>query len=198
MKIPANIAEAVALQPDYLGFIFYPESKRFVADLDAAVVRDIPASIKTTGVFVNAELEEVKKAVAAYHFKAVQLHGNESPPYCMALKGTLEVIKAFGIDEAFDFNLLENYAAAVDYFLFDTQTPAHGGSGKTFSWRLLENYALQIPYFLSGGIGLEHAADLLLITDERFYAIDVNSRFEIQPGIKDIAQLTQFKKSLRC
>ncbi len=198
MKVPTNIAEAVALQPDYLGFIFHPASKRFVADLDAELVTEIPATIKTTGVFVNAELDTVKNAIKKYQLKAVQLHGNESPDYCRALKGMAEVIKAFGIDDTFDFSLLEDYADAVDYFLFDTQTPEHGGSGKTFNWQLLDNYILQKPYFLSGGIGLDHIADLLLIDDERFYAVDVNSRFEILPGLKDIAQLTQFKKSLSC
>jgi len=198
MKVPVNIAEAIALQPDYLGFIFHPASKRFIADLDAAIVSNIPASIKTTGVFVNAALDTVKNAIELYQFKAVQLHGTESPAYCSALKGRVEVIKAFGVDDNFDFSILESYENAVDYFLFDTQTAEHGGSGKTFNWQLLENYTLLKPYFLSGGIGLENAADLKQISDKRLYAVDVNSRFEILPGLKNIMLLTQFKKSLRC
>ena len=198
MREPANIAQAVALQPAYMGFLMYPGSKRFIADLDAVTISTIPADIKTTGVFVNEELEAVKKAIDLYHFKAVQLHGNESPDYCMALQGKAEVIKAFGIDDTFDFSTLEAYGDVVDYFLFDTQTPEHGGSGKAFNWRLLENYTLQKPYFLSGGIGLTNAPELLEISDERFYAIDVNSRFEQSPGLKDIALLTQFKKILGC
>jgi len=198
MREPANIAQAVALQPAYMGFLMYPGSKRFIADLDAVTISTIPADIKTTGVFVNEELEAVKKAIDLYHFKAVQLHGNESPDYCMALQGKAEVIKAFGIDDTFDFSTLEAYGDVVDYFLFDTQTPEHGGSGKAFNWRLLENYTLQKPYFLSGGIGLTNAPELLKISDERFYAIDVNSRFEQSPGLKDIALLTQFKKILGC
>ncbi|SEA58694.1 phosphoribosylanthranilate isomerase [Pedobacter hartonius] len=198
MRVPANIAEAIALQPAYMGFLMYPGSKRFIADLDAATIISIPADIKTTGVFVNEELEAVKKAIDLYHFKAVQLHGNESPDYCMELQGKAEVIKAFGIDETFDFSTLEAYADAVDYFLFDTQTPEHGGSGKAFNWHLLENYTLQKSYFLSGGIGLANAPGLLEIRDERFYAIDVNSRFEQSPGLKDIARLTEFKKLLGC
>lgn len=198
MKVPVNIAEAITLQPDYLGFIFHPASKRFIADLDAAIVSNIPASIKTTGVFVNAALDTVKNAIELYQFKAVQLHGTESPAYCSALKGSVEVIKAFGVDDNFDFSILESYENAVDYFLFDTQTAEHGGSGKTFNWQLLENYTLLKPYFLSGGIGLENAADLKQISDKRLYAVDVNSRFEILPGLKNIMLLTQFKKSLRC
>jgi phosphoribosylanthranilate isomerase len=198
MRVPSNIAEAIALKPAYMGFLMYLGSKRFIADLDASVISAVPESIKTTGVFVNEELEVVKNAIDLYHFKAVQLHGNESPDYCMALKGSAEVIKAFGIDETFNFSMLEAYTDVVDYFLFDTQTPEHGGSGKAFNWRLLERYTLQKSYFLSGGIGLANVAELLEISDDRFYAIDVNSRFEQIPGLKDIAQLTQFKKILGC
>lgn len=194
MKAPANITEVLALRPDYLGFIFYKGSKRYVAELDAEVVKNIPSEIKTTGVFVDEEIEEVKRIIEKYALKAVQLHGNESAVYCSELQKSTEVIKAFGIDASFDFNSLEAYADAVDYFLFDTQTPEHGGSGKTFSWQLLEKYQWKKPYFLSGGIGLESIPELELITDSRLYAVDVNSRFELSPGLKDISQLSEFKK----
>lgn len=196
MKVPDNIAAVVALQPDYIGFILYPGSKRFIADLDEQLVRNIPATIKTTGVFVDASLETVKDAIKHYDLKAVQLHGGESPGYCRALMGSAEVIKAFGVDDNFDFGILESYEDAADYFLFDTQTDIHGGSGKRFNWQLLENYKLQKPYFLSGGIGAGHVAELLSVNDSRLYAIDVNSRFETSTGLKDIDLLTQFKKSL--
>lgn len=198
MKVPDNIAEVIALRPDYLGFIFYPGSKRFIADLDPAVVRSIPAEIKTTGVFVNETLEKVKQAIADYELNAVQLHGNEESEYCAQLFGTVTVIKAFGINEDFDFSVLEAYADVVDFFLFDTQTAAHGGSGKMFNWQLLENYKLQKPYFLSGGIGLDSVPELLRVNDERLYAVDVNSRFEISAGLKDINLLTEFKKLSGC
>jgi len=198
MKVPANISEAVDLKPDYLGFIFYPGSKRFVKDLDAAEIRNIPASIKTTGVFVNQDLAEVKQAVTAYRLKAVQLHGDESPEYCRSIRGDVEVIKAFGVDASFDFSQLDAYSAVVDYFLFDTKTAQHGGSGKTFSWALLQNYTLSQPYFLSGGIGPESISELQQIDDNRLYAIDVNSRFETAPGLKDIEQLKKFKNLLCC
>lgn len=196
MKLPANIAEVVALQPDYTGFIFYPGSKRFIGELDPSLIKNIPATIKTTGVFVNEELETVKNAILTYNLKAVQLHGQESTAYCEALKGYAEVIKAFGIDENFDFNTLDEYEAYTDYFLFDTQTPDHGGSGKTFSWQLLENYKNAKPYFLSGGIGADQLAELGMIKDERLYAIDVNSKFELSPGLKDTVLLSTFKQAL--
>jgi len=198
MKVPANISEVKDLAPDYLGFIFYKGSKRYIADLDSAEISMLSPNIKTTGVFVNQEFEEVKQAITDYQLKAVQLHGNESPPFCKALLGKAEVIKAFGIDADFDFDTLKDYEDAVDYFLFDTQTPEHGGSGKTFSWQLLERYKLNKPYFLSGGIGLESVALLQEITDSRLYAIDVNSRFETAPGLKNIEELSKFKKLLFC
>jgi len=196
MKVPSNIEGAIALNPDYLGFIFYPGSKRFVDQLDAEVVKKIPAAIKTTGVFVDEKLETVLATIELYQLKAVQLHGNESPEYCAALKGKAEVIKAFGISETFDFNKLNVFEEVADYFLFDTQTAGHGGSGQMFNWQLLDKYILQTPYFLSGGIGLENAAELAQIADERFYAMDVNSRFELSPGLKNIDLLNQFKNML--
>lgn len=207
MRKPANIAAVIELQPDYMGFLMYPGSKRFIAGLDPSVVKAIPGAIKTTGVFVDEEPEAVKAAVELYHFKAVQLHGKESPDYCRKLKVALaagnagnpvEIVKAFGIDESFDFSILSAYENDVDYFLFDTQTAEHGGSGKSFNWRLLENYTLNKPYFLSGGIGPEHVQELQQISDSRFYAMDVNSRFELSPALKDIATLTQFKQLLDC
>ena len=196
MKIPANITGVVALQPEYIGFIFYPGSKRFIDELDPSLIKNIPETIKATGVFVNEELETVKNAIVTYQLKAVQLHGQESAAYCEALNGYAEVIKAFGIDESFDFNTLDEYQAYIDYFLFDTQTPDHGGSGKTFSWQLLGNYKNEKPYFLSGGIGIDQLAELEKIKDDRLYAIDVNSQFELSPGLKDTALLSTFKQGL--
>ncbi|CAM4229641.1 phosphoribosylanthranilate isomerase [Pedobacter westerhofensis] len=207
MREPANINAVAQLQPDYMGFLMYPGSKRFIADLDPAVVKAVPAAIKTTGVFVDEEPGAVIKAIEIYGFKAVQLHGTESPEYCRQLKeapdagnevNNFEIIKAFGIDETFDFSILSAYENVVDYFLFDTQTAEHGGSGKSFNWRLLESYILNKPYFLSGGIGLENAPQLQQIEDNRFYAMDVNSRFELSPALKDIGKLNEFKKLLGC
>ncbi|MNE41306.1 N-(5'-phosphoribosyl)anthranilate isomerase [compost metagenome] len=164
-------------------------------------VKNLPAGIRKTGVFVNEELNRVAQLAVLYGLNAVQLHGQEPVKYCIALKGLLadagiELIKAFGVDEHFDFNAVTPYSNVVDYFLFDTQTPDHGGSGKTFSWALLDNYKLNKPYFLSGGISLESVEQLKQINDPRLYAIDVNSRFELAPGLKDIDKLKDFKSKL--
>jgi len=195
MKFAANIAAVAGLQPAYLGFIFYDKSPRFISEISAELIKYIPSEIKTVGVFVDEDLEIVEKKVNQFQLKAVQLHGNESPEYCAALKTTfnsLEVIKAFGVDEDFDFPLLNTYAAAVNYFLFDTKTQAHGGSGKTFDWTILEGYKLDKPYFLSGGIDLQHATTIAGIEDSRLYAVDINSRFEIEPGVKDEERIRAF------
>ncbi|MBB5439236.1 phosphoribosylanthranilate isomerase [Pedobacter sp. AK017] len=201
MKLTDNIEAVAALRPDYLGFIFYRQSKRFIAGLTPSFVRNLPAGIKKTGVFVNEELNKVAELAILYGLNAVQLHGSEPVKYCIALKGLLAdhgivLIKAFGIDEHFDFSQLKSYEPVVDYFLFDTQTAGHGGSGKTFNWSLLEKYTLNKPYFLSGGIGPDSIAQLKNITDTRLYAIDINSKFELTPGLKDIDKLTDFKNAL--
>ena len=199
MKFAANIAAVAALQPDYLGFIFYEKSPRFISDVSAELIKYIPAEIKTVGVFVDEDLEVVKKKINLYQLKAVQLHGSESADYCQVLKNAfnnLEVIKAFGVDEDFDFAVLDAYERCVDYFLFDTKTKAHGGSGKTFDWRILPGYELNKPYFLSGGVTLEHAEALLKIEDSRLYAVDINSKFEVEPGLKEAERIKAFKSIL--
>ncbi|MFC3559325.1 phosphoribosylanthranilate isomerase [Pedobacter jamesrossensis] len=199
MRLAVNIAAIAELKPDYLGFIFYEKSPRFISDVSAELIKYIPSEIKTVGVFVDEDLEVVKKKVNLYQLKAVQLHGKESLAYCKDLKSTfadLELIKAFGVDEDFDFEVLDAYNDIVDYFLFDTKTKAHGGSGKTFDWSILERYKLIKPYFLSGGIDLEHAAQISNIYDERLYAVDINSRFEIEPGLKDVQRISEFVKEM--
>ncbi|WP_316815326.1 phosphoribosylanthranilate isomerase [Pedobacter nyackensis] len=201
MKLPENIQAVSSLKPDYLGFIFYRDSKRFVEGLTPLFVKSLPAGIIKTGVFVNEELNRVAQLAVLYGLNAVQLHGQEPVKYCIALKGLLadagiQLIKAFGVDENFDFNVVNAYANVVDYFLFDTQTSGHGGSGKTFNWALLKNYTLNKPYFLSGGIALESVEQLKEINDPRLYSIDVNSMFELAPGLKDIDKLKDFKHKL--
>lgn len=192
MRDPANIKAVAALEPAYMGFICYPGSARFIGHPAPELFSEIPANIKTTGVFVNAELEEVKRSIKLYNFKAVQLHGSESPAYCAALKAYAEVIKAFGINEHFDFEQLKPYETVCDYFLFDTQTVNHGGSGKSFDWSALNQYTLNHPYFLSGGIGPDDLEKLNELQDQRLKYIDVNSRFEISPALKDITSLLTF------
>ncbi len=193
MREAANIAAVAELQPDYMGFIFYPQSPRCISEVSAELIKYVPSSIKTTGVFVDEELEKVLAYIIRYNLKAVQLHGQEDVAYCATVATTgAEVIKAFGIGEDFDFGRLEAYEPVVDYLLFDAQTPVHGGSGKVFDWTLLAKYALDKRYFLSGGIGLEQVETLKRLSDPRLYAIDVNSKFEQAPGLKDVAQLKEF------
>jgi len=199
MKFAANIAAVAGLQPDYLGFIFYGKSPRYISEVSAELIKYVPSEVKTVGVFVDEDLEIVKKKINLYQLKAVQLHGSEAPEYCAELKATLnnlEVIKAFGVDEDFDFSTLDAYKNVVDFFLFDTKTKAHGGSGKTFDWKILESYTLDKPYFLSGGIDLEHAEAISRIKDERLYALDINSRFETEPGVKDVERIKAFVAKL--
>lgn len=193
MRNSGNIDALAHLRPDYMGFIFYPRSKRFADKLDVQTLNGLTSSIVKTGVFVDASAKEIKETVEKYSLGAVQLHGSESPALCHELKSArLEVIKAFGMDENFDFEILNQYKKAVDYFLFDTKTTQHGGSGRTFDWNLLSAYSLDIPYFLSGGLSAENINTIQNIRDERLYALDLNSRFELEPGLKNIEQLKTF------
>lgn len=198
MAQAANIAAVAMLQPDYLGFIFYPKSPRCIAQVTSELIKYVPTTIKTTGVFVNEELQVVKQHISSYHLKAVQLHGIESVAFCAEIKQTgVEVIKAFGVSADFDFTQLQAYINVVDYFLFDTQTPANGGSGKVFDWTLLCNYNLEKPFFLSGGVDLIHVDALKAIQHRWLYAIDINSKFEIEPGLKNVEKIKDFIQMLR-
>ncbi|WP_423148053.1 phosphoribosylanthranilate isomerase [Rubrolithibacter danxiaensis] len=198
MREVNNIRELTSLQPDYIGFIFYPKSKRFVQETDPGFLQEIPTKIKKTGVFVNAALDEILDKIKRYRLQAVQLHGDESPAFCQKLKEqNVEVIKAFGIDEAFDFEVLNQYELFTDYFLFDTKTSAYGGSGKVFNWEVLNNYKLGKAYFLSGGLSLQNLAEVKGLNDERIYAVDLNSAFETEPAVKDINKLEQAFKLIK-
>lgn len=198
MREEANIRALAELKPDYMGLIFYAASKRFVEQANVGLLKDLSPDIKITGVFVDEDLAVVLQKVKHYGLKAIQLHGSETPEYCRSLKKAVkneiagvELIKAFGIDENFDFKILELYESEVDYLLFDTKTPAHGGSGLKFNWMVLDNYHLDKPYFLSGGISLENLNQLTTIKDHRLYAVDVNSKFETSPGVKNIEQISR-------
>ncbi len=188
MKYPENILEVSKLLPDYLGFIFYKKSSRYFD----GEIPEIPNSIKKVGVFVNANLEEINTKIKKYDLDLIQLHGNETPEFCQNLKqDTIEIIKVFSVDDDFDFEILNKYENACDYFLFDTKGKLHGGNGVTFNWQILEKYKLQKPLFLSGGIGIEEIEKLKTL-NLPIYAIDVNSKFEIEPGLKNAQLLQQF------
>ncbi len=199
MKYQDNIKQIAALQPDYLGFIFYKRSKRnFDGDIPA-----ISEKIKKTGVFVNETADFILEKVKKYKLKAVQLHGDESPDLCKELgeNGKIEIIKVFSIGEKFDFELISIYEDVCDYFLFDTKGKEKGGNGIPFNWRQLENYSSQKPYFLSGGIGLDEVTELNAFfrtkASEKCFALDLNSKFEIESGLKDIEKLKKFIQNLK-
>jgi len=198
MKYPKNIQALTILKPDYMGFIFYPKSKRYMAgSLSGAFVRTIPESIKKVGVFVNDFFESIEFEVNRTKLHLVQLHGNESPELCAKLKEqNIQVIKAFQIYPGFDFKMLEPFKSSCDYFLFDTQTPLYGGSGHKFDWELLKNYDNEKQFFLSGGIDLVDADKIMNIKDLNIHAIDINSKFEISTGLKDIEKVKSFQEHL--
>ena len=198
MKETENITEISALQPDYLGFIFWEKSKRNMT-LDA--IPELPETIKKVGVFVDASIQEIAAKINQYQLDVIQLHGNESVIFCRNVKKLgVEVIKVFSMASTFNFSLVKEYVLAVDYFLFDTKGKLPGGNGITFDWNILENYHCDTPYFLSGGIGTTEIDGLKEFLKspaaKKCYAIDVNSRFEKKPGIKNIIKLQKFKKLL--
>lgn len=191
LREDGNIEAVAALKPDYLGFIWYAQSPRYVYRLSEETLKALPANIIKTAVFVNENADVIRSLVKQFGFQAVQLHGNETPEFCAELKSEVTVLKAFGVDEQFDFNKLTPYAGMVDYFLFDTKTPKHGGSGQIFNWDVLNDYQLDVPFFLSGGLSLENLAEIKKVNHPAFYGVDLNSRFEIAPGLKSIEKLTQ-------
>jgi len=195
-----NISEVASLTPDYLGFIFWTPSKRCFN----GKMPELQHSIKKVGVFVNESLQEILYKIQDYNLLGIQLHGKESPEFCKELqekaKG-IEIIKVFSIKNEFNFEVLKDFEEVCDFFLFDTKGKLPGGNGYTFNWSVLENYPSTKPFFLSGGIGLEEADKInnFLQTDasKYCYALDVNSKFEIEPGLKDIEKLKQFISEVR-
>jgi len=197
MRSLENIDELMRLKPDYMGLIFYAKSPRYVGDLQMTDLHNIPDNVIKTGVFVNEDIAVINSLINQLGLGAVQLHGSESPGICHQLRSKAIVIKAFGVDQNFDFEHLTNYADSVDYFLFDTKTDAHGGSGQIFNWQVLTNYKLDVPFFLSGGLSLENIENIKHIKHPDFYGVDLNSRFEIEPGLKDIDKLREAFNLLR-
>jgi phosphoribosylanthranilate isomerase len=189
LKYPENIKAVSDLNPDYMGFICYAASPRFINELSPEVLKAIPPNIQKTAVFVNEGAETINNLIEEFGINAIQLHGNESPEFCGLFNRKVSIFKAFGIDENFDFERLNDYVGKVDFFLFDTKTPVHGGSGKSFDWGLLEKYKLNVPFFLSGGISLENLEELNNISHPEFYGVDLNSKFEVEPGLKVIEKL---------
>ncbi len=199
MKYPDNILQLAELQIDYMGFIFYEKSKRFVGDsIESFLGNNFPKHIKKVGVFVNSSVETILSFNVKYSFDYIQLHGNESPEFCQKIVNNgLKVIKAFQVSEEFDFSECEKYQNVSDFFLFDTKTVEYGGSGTTFNWKLLENYTLDKRFLLSGGISLENVEQLKLFSHSKLHALDLNSKFELSAGLKDISKLKIFLNQLK-
>lgn len=189
MREAANLEDIAGLVPDYLGFIFYEKSPRYVGDaLDAELLRGLPPTVRKVGVFVDAPLPLLLATAAQYSLDYVQLHGHESAAYCQAAHAEgLRIIKAFSVDEQFDFDTLTEYGAVCDFFLFDTKGKHPGGNGYAFDWRVLTNYNGPAPFLLSGGLGPDNANALLAFKHPYLAGYDFNSQLETAPGLKDVA-----------
>ena len=193
MREAENIRKVEALGIDMMGFIFYPKSSRYVSARPAY----LPQKCKRVGVFVDEDIENIKKIADDYALDFVQLHGHESPDFIRTLKFQVsgfrfQVIKAFNIATKEDLEATTPYAGLVDYFLFDTKGPSVGGNGEKFDWSVLEAYNGDTPFLLSGGIGPDDTGRILDYHHPKCIGVDLNSRFEIEPGIKDITKLKTF------
>lgn len=201
MREPQNISDIAGLQPDMLGFIFYPKSSRWVGQLSPQSVRQL-VNIGKIGVFVDADLDTIVKAIQLYGLDGVQLHGSEPPTLCAEIQDrvpTCYVCKAFGIDRTFHFEDIAAYTKVCSYFLFDTKVPTHGGAGFTFDWSLLQAYKEKTPFYLAGGIGLEEIPAIkdFFVREHRLLGIDINSRVEDRPGLKSTQLVSQIIQELK-
>lgn len=199
MRDPENISVVVAARPDFIGFIFYPKSKRFVGfEPSPEILTVVPDSVKKVGVFVDETPEKVLEIYRNWKLDVVQLHGHETPEYCRQIQNSgITVFKAFSVDESFDFATLEAYSEGCDYFLFDTKGQLPGGTGQKFNWQLLKNYKGLVPFFLSGGIGPDDLEAIQNFEHPRWRGIDINSGFEISPGIKNEEKVNQFINEIK-
>jgi len=194
MRDNENISGLLNLKPDFIGFIFYDQSKRFVADFPQI---DIPSSTKKVGVFVNEKIDEIIDKALKYKLDFVQLHGNETPEYCEKLTNhKIKIIKAFSIDENFDFSAIKFFENHVSLFLFDTKGKYYGGNGLKFKWDLLQNYKGKTPFLLSGGITKNDANEIKKFNHPALLGVDINSGFELEPGLKNINEIKEFKSTL--
>lgn len=194
MREADNIHEAEDTGVDMMGFIFYDGSSRYVGDRQPVGTK----RVRRVGVFVNEDIDRIAKIADQWKLDIIQLHGDETPEDCLQVAELgLEVVKAFAVDEEFDFNRLRPYVGAVDYFLFDTKGKNYGGNGQVFDWKLLSKYEEKIPFWLSGGIGPEMSGAISGLNLPGLYAVDVNSGFEEKPGFKNIEKLKRFTDELQ-
>lgn len=189
MRDADNIRLVASLKPDYLGFIFYPESPRFVGN-DFRLPEDLPPSIRRVGVFVNETTDRILETAKRVGLDSIQLHGDESVEQCYSLRREgLTIIKVFSVSYGFDFNHTKPYIPAVDYFLFDTKGKYYGGNADTFDWEILKRYDQEIPFFLSGGLSPQNVGDVSTMEGMNLHALDVNSGVEESPGVKSIEKI---------
>ena len=195
MRDENNLSELIDLQPDFIGLIFHEKSPR---NIENQYDIHIPSNIGTVGVFVIESEKFIAEKTKEFRLNHIQLHGDESPLFCRKIKkSNQKVIKAFNIHSKIDFYKLEEYAPYCDYFLFDAFGKNAGGNGITFDWKILDNYKGKTPFLLSGGIDSEMIERLKDINHPQFKGIDLNSKFEIEPGLKNIKKIKQFSDELR-
>jgi phosphoribosylanthranilate isomerase len=202
MRDPGNIREVAAIQDiGLIGLIFYAQSPRYVDSEETADAVKTLTQTGTVGVFVNENIDVVINTCVAYNLDFIQLHGNESPEYLVSLKKLLpfsvKLIKAFSMKTEEDLQKTSGYENYCEYFLFDTPTTGYGGSGRTFDWNILQYYSAATPFLLSGGIGHDSIESLGHFHHRLWAGIDLNSRFETAPGLKDVALLSDFVQHLK-
>jgi phosphoribosylanthranilate isomerase len=186
MKFSENIREIESLEPDFMGFIFYKKSKRFFNE-SKLILND---NINRVGVFVNQEVNEVIDIIKKYKLDYVQLHGDEDVRYCFSIKSICKVIKVFKIDDTFNFDNIKIFENVSDYYLFDTKTNLHGGSGIKFDWEILKKYNSKKKFFLSGGVSEDDIEEIKKIKKiHPIIGIDINSKFELPNLKKDRAKI---------
>ncbi|HEX8399608.1 MAG TPA: phosphoribosylanthranilate isomerase [Pyrinomonadaceae bacterium] len=197
MREPENMLEIAAFKPDFFGMIFYPKSPRFISIEQAEKLPDFQ-NIRRVGVFVDEGLESILEIAERARLSLVQLHGGETPQFCESLKKqNLQIVKVFKVNENFDGEQLKEFETICDYFLFDTKTSQHGGSGHVFDWQILRRFSINKPFFLGGGIGVENAAKSIEASRNLpLFALDINSRAEIAPGVKSPEIIAEIIKSL--
>ena len=196
MRDVNNIAEVSGLHPDFMGFIFYRPSPRYVGD-DFKMPEILSPTTRSVGVFVNELNSVIEQKVKEHNLDYVQLHGDETPEQCRELRNLgIGVIKVFSVDDNMDFSITHKYRDAVDYFLFDTKGKYFGGNAVRFNWEVLSRYDQRVPFFLSGGISQEHIEEIQKLGNMNLVAIDVNSGVEISPALKDVRKIQAIKTIL--
>ena len=189
-----NIRQTEQLGVDFIGFIFYPRSPRFLFEMPTY----LPVRSRRIGVFVNESKDNILMYADRFGLDYIQLHGNESPEFCHNLQAAgMKLIKAFSIATPRDLSSVPAYEGLCQYYLFDTKTPQYGGSGNQFDWTLLNRYTGNTPFLLSGGINQYSAAAIRNFHHPRMAGVDINSRFESSPGLKDIGRIQTFISELR-